>query len=288
VIVTSGWEQALAEHMRKRDAHVLLSGMGGDEMFYPSNLPLPGLGDMWRSGRLSELHQELLRWSHAVKEPYIHLLVQSFREGLLGGRWGVIGTQRWAPPAWMHPRLTRHSKAARLRYVRQLRPYRMPSKRDHAAGYYNATGIIARGARQEFDAWLVTYPCLHRPLVEFMHAVPFGQKLRCGESRSLQRRALRSVLPLSVLERRGKVSFDEPVIRSLREDSVEWQALLTGSHAEALGYIDAEEASRPLSRLRAGLSGASARPAHSVFVLETWLRSRATGRQSTLATTIAE
>ncbi len=270
LMVSAGLEMAAVDRMRDIGAHVLMSGLGGDEMFYPTNLPEPGLGDLLVTGRVLTLHRDLRVWSAALKEPYVKLLWRTC----------AVGIGRRAPqnmsglPHWLHPHFSRRAASVRTRlrqaHARRLRGYGLPSRRDHAAGYYAAVRGIASGVRQEFDARLITYPCLHRPLVEFMHAVPFSQKLRCGESRSLQRRALRDLLPPRVLKRRGKGMAAENLIRRVQESRSLWEQVLTGSLADRRGYIDARATAAEFRRLSTGLLGPDI-PLPAV-ALECWLR----------------
>ncbi len=267
--VSPGLEMAEIARMRSVGAHVMLSGIGGDEMFYPTHLPVPGLSDLLVKGRLPTLHRELGLWSAAVKEPYIKLL---WRACVMGIGRRTLRKDHGLPP-WLHPRFSPHVAEVRNRLVRtnerRLRRYRLPSRRDHAAGYYAAVRGIATGVRQELDARLVTYPCLHRPLAEFMHAVPFSQKLRRGQSRSLQRRALGPLMPERVLKRRGKGLVAECLIRRVQEGRPFWEQLLTGSVADRCGYIDAKATAAELRRFSTGIVAHIPMPA---IALENWLR----------------
>jgi asparagine synthase (glutamine-hydrolysing) len=281
LLIRSGWETTVCQHMRDKAACVLLTGTGGDEMFYPANNPLPALGDLWLQWRFNTLGRELRMWSAALREPYVRLLWQSFDVGLLR-HWLPVRlnvTTRFPMAAWLNPKVRAQARSIRQRYERELRQYRRPHHRDHAAGYYDIVRHIASGERQEFDPRQVTYPCLHRPLVEFMHAVPFSQKLRCGESRSLQRRALRGVLPAEILTRRGKAAFDEAYMRGLRDDGSVWESLLTNSVCEAREYFDANHARFVLHRIKAGLRDGLAPPL-SELALEFWLRAHGFGERT--------
>jgi asparagine synthase (glutamine-hydrolysing) len=75
-------------------------------------------------------------------------------------------------------------------------------------------------------AFEMRHPLLYRPLVEFMHALPWDQKMRPGEDRLLQRRALAGILPEAVRSRRGKTTADQPYFEGLRRSKA-WISLLT-------------------------------------------------------------
>jgi asparagine synthase (glutamine-hydrolysing) len=280
LLINGTWDTALSARMRMLGARVVLSGTGGDEMFCGGNLPLPSLGDLCHQARFRELHRELARWSFAIREPYIHLLWKTVTTTWLN-RTQPLGAPRWRPPTWMAPRLAERARAIRDARDRRWREYRLPSDRDHARSYDGAISSIAGGYRQEFDARHVTYPCLHRPLVAFLYAVPFSQKLRRGESRSLQRRALRGILPTAIHLRRGKGNPQDAFLRGLRENDAFLRGLLTDSVAAQLGYVDMAAIAAMLRRTKEESPRDDFVPL-APFVLETWLRTHLDGRSSNL------
>jgi asparagine synthase (glutamine-hydrolysing) len=272
---SSGFEQAVCDRMRTVGARLLLTGLGGDEMFYPTNLPTPGLSDLYVQRRYITLHRQLKEWSAAVQLPYLHLLWKVVRMTLIR-RAFPPGALRWSGPRvprFVHSHLREHVHAIGRTYELQLRDYDMPSVQDFAAGFHSVRRLIASGYRQEFNARDVTYPCLHRPLVEFLCAIPFTQRLRRSESRSLQRRSLTGILPESVRARRGKADLSEAVIRGLRGRRETWEPLLADSCADRARYIDAKEALSVLRRVSAGMWGKTPQPFRALSV-ELWLRSR--------------
>ena len=68
----------------------------------------------------------------------------------------------------------------------------------------------------------ITYPFTHRPLVEFLQAIPPTQWVRPGQGRSLLRRALQTYLPVEIAKRKGKGSPAEAVLRAIAR---EWPRL---------------------------------------------------------------
>jgi len=94
----------------------------------------------------------------------------------------------------------------------------LPSERDQAIGFWSATRSIATGTRREMSRVDVSYPFLHRPLVEFMQAIPHTQRLRVGETRSLMRRSLRGLLPAKTLKRRSKGNPQEVITRAIARE----------------------------------------------------------------------
>ncbi len=271
LMVASDVQRRMCAHLRATGSRVLLSGTGGDEMFYPTNRPLPGLGDLWAGYHLLTLHRDLKMWSVAIREPYLKLLWRSFDHGFFDARHCA---ERAGLAPWLHAQFRARARqildALRERRARRLHALSLPSRRDHAAGFYGAVKLIASGGKQEFDPRHITYPCLHRPLVEYMHAVPFSQKLRCGERQSLQRGPFGDFLPAFVRPRRGKGRAPESYIRRLREGRAVWESLLTGSRAAECGYIDPAATRMEIGRYCGGLAtGPLPLPA---LAIERWLR----------------
>ncbi len=268
----SGFESATCARMRALGARVLLSGLGGDEVFYPSHDPLPGLADLWRRWRFGDLHRSVLVWCAALRQSYATLAWRSWRFSRHQRALSLITNsgRHQLVPSWIHPRLLDRVRHLGERHEMRLRPYSMPSVRDSAAGYYAALGTIADGSRQEFDVRHVTYPCLHRPLVEFLHAVPFAAKLRPHENRALQKRALGWALPARIATRRGKADAREGLMRALRDDGRDWEAFFTNSEAAERQFIDPARVNAVLRRFRGGIG--SPEGLTKAIALETWLR----------------
>jgi asparagine synthetase B (glutamine-hydrolysing) len=100
--------------------------------------------------------------------------------------------------------------------------------------------MIASKAYDERDGIELRSPLLYRPLVEFSFAIPFEQKLRPGEVRSLMRRTLRNDLPEKVLTRPGKGEISEAMHKGLLNQSEKVDALLADPLVCSLGYVDRE------------------------------------------------
>jgi asparagine synthase (glutamine-hydrolysing) len=131
---------------------------------------------------------------------------------------------------------------------------------------------IAAANVQEWGCVEISYPFLHRPLVEFLQAVPVGQSVRPGESRSLLRRALRNVLPEKVAKRRGKQGPDEALNRALAREWPRLQAIFKDARVCAHGYMNSEELLASLDRARYGAEQ-NTYALLKTIALELWLRS---------------
>jgi asparagine synthase (glutamine-hydrolysing) len=275
-LVLGSWELAVSGRMRDVGAHTLLTGVGGDEMCYSPHEPSPGLADLLVQGRFSAFHVLASNWSHLLRRPYVSVLRDAI-EAAYRCRVSRTPWKQWKPAPWIHPRLRERAIAIREARFRRLRGYRLPRVQMSAFSYEHDLFSISHGDRQEFDARYVTYPFLHRPFVEFMHAVPFEQKLRMAESRSLLRRAMRGVVPETLLTRRGKGQYTTAVIRSFLDGQLDIDHFLVDSMAHARGYVDAAAVRRLVDRARMGQE--TSLP-YTALALETWLRQHASDRPS--------
>lgn len=116
----------------------------------------------------------------------------------------------------------------------------------------------------------IRMPFLHRPLVEFMQAIPQEQRARPGETRSLQRRALRDLVPPEILRRKGKGNPIEALSRAIVREHDALRSLLTNSCVAKFGYVNQSRVTAEVEKLRYG-------DMHSLEIfrlipLESWLR----------------
>ena len=112
---------------------------------------------------------------------------------------------------------------------------------------------------------------LHRPLIEFMQAIPFEQFLRPGENRSLMRRGLRDVLPEKIARRKTKGDPLEGLARTFAHELRAVRALFTDSRVCAHGFMDSAPLLAAIDRAKNGLEiyiGALL----PTVALEFWLR----------------
>src|SRR5260370_19080705 len=116
-----------------------------------------------------------------------------------------------------------------------------------------------------------THPYVHRPLVEFLQAIPFEQKVRPAETRSLMRRALRGSVPEKILKRRSKRGPDEALFRAVAREWPQLQPMFENARCCARGYVNAEALQAALARVRHGC-GLFSFALIQTLSLEFWLR----------------
>ena len=123
-----------------------------------------------------------------------------------------------------------------------------------------------------------THPFAHRPLVEFLMAVPPEVLCRPGEPRRLMRSALENLWPLKLRTRKSKGLFNTP-----------WQEALTPLarvllqarqlHAVERGFVEHASVRSRLERLAAGLD-CNLSQLRNIILLELWLRNRGERRMA--------
>ena len=130
---------------------------------------------------------------------------------------------------------------------------------------------VATGYARVLQNVELRLPILQRPLVEFMQAIPTEQRRRIGETRSLQRRALKDVLPPEILRRKGKGNPSEAVFRGLTREYTRLHSLLSDAYVARYGYVNQQGLMRALERSRYGDKRTS--DLFRIISLEFWLRS---------------
>jgi asparagine synthase (glutamine-hydrolysing) len=250
--------------LQQYEAKILLTGVGGDHLFWSSCDGFIFVADQIRTRNLREAHRQCKLWSRATGLPYFQLLSRSI--ALCSGFRDTPNTPPWLPPKHkVHIDAQVHNDSASMPH--DLLP-------SHQAQIYLVQQLFAvtsAGYRADYRDIYVTHPYTHRPLVEFCLSVPISQFAKPGEMRSLMRRALRDVLPPRLLRRRSKAMIDETLIRALQKEWDFAQDLPRWKVCE-LGFVRADALLESLRKMRLGLQ----LPEESlvrVFSFERWLRS---------------
>jgi len=274
IIFAAEFYRGLSDVMRASDARLILSGHGGDEIMCSDANRAPELSDLLVAGKLRQLHNRTKIWGDELRRPYLELLWQQ----------AVVP----ASPHWMQSRLRREPSlslaswfnqdfANRMNLLKRMRVpidsfgFSLPSARHQAVGYLSLVKNISAGFRREMSDVEVCYPYLHRPLVEFMQAIPFEQRVRPGETRSLLRRTLRDVLPPEIARRMDKGSPAELISRAIVREMPRLRPMFEHAYVYERGYVDRDELLTALARARHGCEKRTAPLLHTIS-LEFWLR----------------
>jgi len=117
-----------------------------------------------------------------------------------------------------------------------------------------------------------TYPFVHRPLVEFVLAIPGAELSAPGRLRSLMRRAFAELLPSRVVERTSKGYYPPAAMRTLRPLA---QAARPVRRLEVVqrGWLDPERLDAAIGEVVDGGATAGSE-VRSALRLEQWLTTR--------------
>jgi len=265
---------AMCTQMRAAGARVLLTGHGGDEILCSRESPAPDLSDHLAQHDLIGFYRSLRKWNEYVGTPYSHLLL---RDGFLPllpiairSRFSFRDELKFAP--WFDDHFARKMNL----FARRLGPvdtfgFALPSGREQARSFLSAVRVVSRASYRIRGSIEVSLPYLHRPLVEFLQAVPLQQRVRPGESRSLQRRSLRNLLPEETTERKTKRGPGEALQRSITRDWERLRPLFDHPRVCSHGYMKKKELLLALERARHGCQDFPFALIQT-FSLEFWLR----------------
>lgn len=254
------WVQS---RMQKTGSRVLLSGVGGDDLLWSGAAISPQLADLLSRLKLRSLHREVKTWSQATRHSY----GETFWRGAV-----VPVLTRSLHFESTSPHLLDQKFAKRLR-MNNDDPwgFKLPSGRVQAAMLSAAISAIASCYYRDRVRTEYRFPFLHQPLVEFLLAIPIDQKLRPAENRSVQRRALKHLLPETVLTRRGKRWPTEALCRTLSQSWSEVEWLFQKPRVCEYGFVDDRAFSEAAKRVRHGLQNVAGELS-LILSIELWLR----------------
>ena len=258
-------------------ATTLLTGQNGDVMmgnWFDDSLQVAA---SLRHLRLGRACKEALAWSKILRLPVYRVLWRAAQAALPTALTpAAIYT---APDGSFTPRSTETSLAPGLK-----------DRMEADTPFSNAWMQAAPERRRYFQALSLmlelrmlqppeplqhldyTHPFAHRPLVEFLMAVPPSVLCRPGEPRRLMRSALSDLWPLKLRTRRSKGVFNAPWQEALRPLA---RALLNSRrwHLVERGFVDGDSVRSRFERLCAGLD-CNEHQLRNIVLLELWLRNR--------------
>ncbi len=271
---------AAAAHQLR--ATTFLTGQGGDLMmgnWFDDSLQVAASLRRFRPGRACK---EAFEWSKILRLPVYRVLWRAAQAALPAKltpaaiytepdgsyaprstetslRSGAGQQQTFFSDMWMQARPERRRYFRSLSLMIELRQLQAPESLQHLD---------------------YTHPFAHRPLVEFLMAVPADVLCRPGEPRRLMRSALSDLWPLKLRARRSKGSFRDPWQKALRPLA---RTLLNARtlHVVERGFVDGESMRSRLERLSTGLDCNEAQ-LRNIIVLELWLGNRAAAEQAAI------
>jgi asparagine synthase (glutamine-hydrolysing) len=245
------WNRALSRRARAAGAHVILDGVGGDQLFQASDI---FLADLFRTGQWVELMRQYRARSGAERSlrdlyrwgvrPALPMGIQRAIARLRGHSVPPHYLERF-PSAWFRREFFRaHSIFDRERAARpELPASSFVLAESHAylrfAFYPRIFSHLQTFAAEEGVE--VRSPLLDERVVRFAVSRPWSDRVDGAETKNLLRRAVRGLLPERVLAPRAHRTgtTNAYFLREMR--SAGWtiaQRVLPDSRLAALGIID--------------------------------------------------
>ena len=260
---------ACLRHIRGRAGRLVLSGRLGDTVMAcdPDN-SVAAFDDLADGGVMRAV-ASVHAWSRALHQPFgltMYRLLRWRGDPQLNEEDAATGEPALS---LLTPRLRtlaaeEITRAASLRHVR-------PAKRGLGRSF------LAYASTSRLDSPVLppgityAYPFTHRPLVEFVMAIPAGVLSAPGETRSLMRRAFSGLVPSRVLGRQSKGFYSPTALRDYRSAAARMPPVDRFEVVER-GWIDPTPLDAALRTLID--SGAASHGLRRVLRLEEWLAFR--------------
>ena len=236
----AAYYKEVRQAMHKTGSRVLLSGHGGDNVLVGDGNPFPELAELLMRGKLLSLHRRLRTWATALNKPYPNFLRQILLSLL--------------PQTLQRSKLRTVDKLFRLYnpdFVKRMKlrrrlfaPFDMfgtlhPGRQYQVTCFSIAQKQLSVDFRYELCDAEFSYPFAHRPLIEFLFAIPIEQRVRPKQSKSILRRALRDLLPLELVNRQqARITIWDAVGRTVRREGPRMQQLFRAAPPSIHKYLD--------------------------------------------------
>jgi asparagine synthase (glutamine-hydrolysing) len=270
---TPGRYRAIAQAMKLAGARVLLTGIGGDHLFWSDQGGSPELADLLVGWRLMSLISQGREWSRVAGVPLWQMLLSHAVSPI-----AVMSPfVSWLPSDLdMFPWVTRKARewlaqVGRDQGMRVNERIGLPSRRVREMVIRSFRALLSAGYFQGYQEIYFCHPYSNQQLINFVLSLPMNQLVRPGQDRFLMRRATRGLLPEPIRTRKSKATIDEAPCRVLERERQEIGEP-TALEVCQRGYAD------PNALAKAMLGIAMGRIDHSYAFLrlmniEQWLRS---------------
>ena len=217
---TPGRYVAIAEAMKSTEARVLLTGIGGDHLFWSDQGGSPELADFLVSRQFLSLISQGREWSRATSTPLWQILLSHAVSPV------AVATRfvRWLPSDLdMFPWITEKAhkslvQAGRDQGMRVNKRIELPSRRVRETMIRSFRALLSAGYFQGYQQIYFCHPYSSQDLIDFILALPMNQLVRPGQDRFLMRRATRGILPEPIRTRRSKATINEAPCRVLERE----------------------------------------------------------------------
>jgi asparagine synthetase B (glutamine-hydrolysing) len=241
--------RAEAELLRNARVEVLLSGSRAEPVVLPDLTPPVHLADHLRHLRLQAFVRELLRWQRGTHQPLLNLFLRFALQPLLKPH-RSFGSSEEAPALspWVDKSFARRMRLQdRVQAARAEKRFHSIAQQLQYERLCRSEQMVHRG----FSEWSceVRYPFLYRPLVEFVLALPWEQKVSPREGKLLLRRSLAGRLPEVVRTRQGGAGPGPSMYKAYARRWATIEPVVRSSLLVSMGFLDRAEF-LPCSRAR--------------------------------------
>lgn len=265
------------QKIRERNAKVVLSGLGGDQVvgwygYY--------LADLLRTFRIQRLFTELKQWGDRLNRSYFMIFREGCLQPFLQSFSGLPFRKPWVP-SWVNYSLIKKVNLLKpsTKTLTQARFHSIVNQM-HYEKFVGSFGSLIENVL--FTKVIEKrYPYFYRPLVEYIMAIPLEQKVHPQNSiKVILRKAMKDILPAKVRMRQDKPLGEWQFYRGVKQEWSKIQQRLKNLRLSALGYINPEEFRRVMELARQGFvrddgkSLAISRELTSImhtWALEVWL-----------------
>ncbi|HLG56583.1 MAG TPA: asparagine synthase-related protein [Vicinamibacterales bacterium] len=268
-----GVRLAAARYVQEQGGRVILSGGMGDAIMGCSPDNSLAVFDELMRGRILTTLVKARSWSRATQKPFVEIVCNLVREAARGSRTyamdHALNEYQRAGIELLAPRL--RATAVEPSGISDGSP-RVPLSQREWARMVIDHSLHARLEAPTAMGMAYAYPFAHRPLVEYMLAIPSEELSAPGRMRSLMRRAFEGLVPARVLSRVSKGYYPPAMTRAVRAVAV---SLLPVEGLEVVrrGWIDAARLESAIAALMNG-GGRTAAEVRLVLQLEEWMTSR--------------
>ena len=256
--------------MASQGNRVVLSGIGGDEVMGGVPTPAPELENLLATAQFGVLAHQLKVWALEKRKPWFHLFWEAARGFFPPALVGVPKYMRPAP--WLRSGFVKPHRAALTGYPSRTKLFGpLPSFQDNVGTLDALRRQLACTALPFDPPYEKRYPYLDRDLLEFMFAIPQEQLVRPTQRRSLMRRALVSIVPDEILNRKTKAFVVRSPMVAISNDWARLAEMTQNMFSSSLGIVDPERISEVLQKVRRGEEVPMIALMRTLF-LEAWLK----------------
>lgn len=263
-------EKRFEEQLAVGQYRVILSGIGGDELLGGPPDPLPELADYLVSLQLRALLRRGLEWGLAKRLPLIQLLrdAAALVVRLYMRRPGLFATS----PTWLSVQIRQEAMRLRTLSPSGRRTGRLPSSIDNGLTWWSIMETLSRPSQRLIARREYRYPFLDRDLVDFLLRIPPNQLMGPGRRRLLMRRALRTIVPVEVLERRRKAFVMRGPAIAISENKSKLMLLMSDSRSNDCEYVDEDSLQPVLANFDASSGAGREHQLMRAIQFELWMR----------------